>query len=114
MSLLSTFFPTQSANMSYKGSLDASGAAYPSSPNTGDTYRISVAGTISTVIYNVNDVIFWDGSAWRFDYKNPGVANGVASLDSTVNVPAAQLSNVSQVPVLARISRRALLASISL
>jgi hypothetical protein len=51
--------------MILRGVIDASGAAYPSSPTAGDFYRISVAGTISGTVYAANDMAYYDGSSWR-------------------------------------------------
>ena len=49
----------------YKGTLDASGGVYPSSPSNGDYYIISVAGTISGVSYVVGDWAVYNGSVWE-------------------------------------------------
>ena len=51
--------------MEFKGAWDASTEAYPVSPDTGDYYIISVAGTISGVALDVGDAIVYDGTAWQ-------------------------------------------------
>ena len=56
---------TVTNQMILRGVIDASGAAYPSSPTAGDFYRISVAGTISGTVYAANDMAYYDGSSWR-------------------------------------------------
>jgi hypothetical protein len=50
--------------MEYKGVWDASGGVYPTSPNQGDYWRISVAGTISGTAYAINDAIIYNGTTW--------------------------------------------------
>jgi hypothetical protein len=50
--------------LSYKGTWDASGGTYPSSPATGDFYIASVAGVVSTVDYEIGDWAVYNGSSW--------------------------------------------------
>lgn len=50
--------------MEYKGAWDASSEVYPSNPETGFYYIISVQGTISTNLYHVGDWIVYNGTAW--------------------------------------------------
>lgn len=48
-------------HMDYKGPWDASGGTMPTSPDNGDTYRISVAGTLPVVGYaEVGDLLVYD------------------------------------------------------
>ena len=72
--------------MIYKGVLDASGAAYPSSPTKGDYYIISVQGTISGTLYKVQDWAVYDGSAWdKIDNQSGGGdLSAYATLKKTV------------------------------
>ena len=55
---------TVTGSLTYRGSLDASSGNYPVSPVLGDYYKISVSGTISTVLYNANDSIIYNGLTW--------------------------------------------------
>ena len=48
----------------YRGSWSAATATYPSTPGTGDYYKVSVAGTVSSVDYAVNDSIIYNGTGW--------------------------------------------------
>lgn len=48
----------------YKGLWDASGGVYPSDPELGWYYVISVAGEIATIWYNIGDWIIWNGTSW--------------------------------------------------
>ncbi len=48
----------------FKGVWSASGGAYPSSPAKGDFWKISVAGTISGIVLNPGDQIYYNGSGW--------------------------------------------------
>lgn len=51
----------------YLGTYDASTGVYPESETlvSGCYYRISVAGTIDGVSYNVNDKLCWNGTVWQ-------------------------------------------------
>jgi len=48
----------------FRGEWDASTEAYPVEPESGDYYLITTAGTIEAVVYEVGDLITWDGAAW--------------------------------------------------
>ena len=48
----------------YRGSWSAATATYPSTPAKGDYYKVSVAGTVSSVDYAVNDSIIYNGTGW--------------------------------------------------
>ena len=48
----------------YKGTLDASGAAYPTPAAQGDYYIINVSGTIDAVLYSIGDWAVYNGSSW--------------------------------------------------
>lgn len=77
--------------MSYKGSWDASSGTYPSSPDTGDYWLVSGAGTVSSEEYDVGDAIVYNGTSW--DHINKvEIAEEVAltsSLFTAANVKAA-------------------------
>jgi hypothetical protein len=60
-----------SSALTYKGLLDASGGSYPSTPDSGDYYVISVAGTISGTAYVAGDWAVYNGSSWdKIDNQN--------------------------------------------
>lgn len=72
---------------SYKGAFDATGGSMPASPASGDAYRVSVGGTISSVVYNVGDMIIYNGTTWdKFDGVDDVVSvngqTGAVSLDT--------------------------------
>jgi len=63
------------------GEHDASGGSIPSdSPNTGDYWVITVAGTILTVDYYENDWIVWNGTGWERT-NNQGAAGSAPVSD---------------------------------
>jgi len=49
----------------YMGVWDASGGSYPTNPEQGQYYVISVAGTISGTVFGVDDWIVYNGLAWN-------------------------------------------------
>ena len=49
----------------YMGVWNASGGSYPSDPEQGQYYVISVAGTISGTVFGVDDWIVYNGLAWN-------------------------------------------------
>ncbi|MBB5357540.1 hypothetical protein HDE76_000722 [Rhodanobacter sp. ANJX3] len=69
----------------FKGRFDASKGSLPASPNLGDFYLVSIAGTISSVKYGVGDMLFYDGSQWdRID--NQTVVQSVAGRTGNVTI----------------------------
>lgn len=69
--------------LNYKGTWDASGGVYPSSPLQGDYYVVNVAGTLSgsgqpTHAYNVGDWLAYDGTIWDYiDNTQPAAGAGL-------------------------------------
>ena len=66
--LLSIQLPSGLAGgVKFKGAFDASSGNYPASPANGDLYMVTVAGTVSGVVYTVGDFFFWssDDSTWH-------------------------------------------------
>jgi len=49
----------------YMGVWDASGGSYPTNPEQGQYYVISVAGTISGTVFGVDDWIVYNGLTWN-------------------------------------------------
>lgn len=65
--------------LEYKGTHDCSGAAYPSNPELGWYYICSVAGTISTVSYEVGDWMVYNGTSWdKIDNTDTETWGGIA------------------------------------
>jgi hypothetical protein len=57
--------PDTAANgVDYKGTWDCSGGVYPTNPAKGDYYICTVAGTISSVDYQIGDWLVFNGSTW--------------------------------------------------
>ena len=54
-----------SGGVTYKGTLNASLGVYPSNPNNGDYYLISVAGTINGTHYDIGDWAIYNGVSWE-------------------------------------------------
>ncbi len=50
--------------LEYKGMWDASGSVYPSNPELGWYYVISVGGVIDAIVFEVGDWIIWNGMSW--------------------------------------------------
>jgi len=48
----------------YRGSWSADTGVYPSTPALGDYYKVSIAGTVSSISYDINDSIIYNGSTW--------------------------------------------------
>lgn len=70
--------------MEYRGSWDASTGIFPQGTaqdplQIGDTYKVSVAGTIDGQYYGVNDEITYNGSTWDY-YENNKVILGTTDL----------------------------------
>lgn len=51
----------QASQLTAKGNWDASAGSYPASPVFGDTWTVSVAGTVDGVAYEVGDTIVFNG-----------------------------------------------------
>lgn len=79
-------------SLNYKGTLDASTAAYPASPAKGDYYVISVAGTISGHAYSIGDWATYDGAQW--DYVDNSVK--VSSVNGFVGAIVLTTTNISE------------------
>jgi hypothetical protein len=63
--------PPDVNDLIFKGQIDASTTStYPSSPNIGDVYEISVAGTIQGTPFYVGDMIYYNGSGFQYLRKN--------------------------------------------
>lgn len=78
--------------LNYKGVLDASTAAYPTSPAKGDYYVISVAGTISGHAYAIGDWAAYDGTQW--DYIDNG--QKVSSVNGAVGAVVLTTTNINE------------------
>jgi hypothetical protein len=70
--------------MEYRGSWDASTGVFPQGTaqdplQVGDTYKVSVAGTIGGQYYGVNDEITYNGNGWDY-YENNKVILGTTDL----------------------------------
>jgi hypothetical protein len=50
--------------MEFKGGWDASSGAYPVTPDTGDFWTVSVAGTTEGVEFDAGDAIVYNGASW--------------------------------------------------
>lgn len=48
----------------YMGAWNASGGSYPAAPVKGAFWKVSVAGTVSAVLYSIGDDIIYNGAAW--------------------------------------------------
>ena len=76
-----------------RGDFDASTGAYPTNPTKGDLYTISVAGTIDEVDYQVDDELFWDGSAWK-KINNSGAVTSVAGRTGNVTLSITDIASL--------------------
>ena len=80
--------------LTYRGAWDASGGTYPSSPSLGDFYKISVAGTISSVDYAIGDNIIYNGSGWD-KIDNSEIVTSVAGKIGDVTLSTSDISGLS-------------------
>lgn len=55
---------TFSGVLIYRGTWSAASGVYPGSPAIGDYWKVSVAGTVSSIAYEVNDSIIYNGTTW--------------------------------------------------
>lgn len=80
----------QHDNINYLGNWDASTGSYPSNPNAGHMYRVSVAGSVTdttvspneTTTYDVDQLIVYTGSQWLT--VGSGAGGGVITYQSDV------------------------------
>lgn len=84
------------SGMHYKGAFDASDGVYPSSPTTGDTYRVSVAGNVSGTDYAVGDIAIYNGSAWDHFQMEDHAVLSVNGQTGTVSLSAGDVGAVPQ------------------
>ena len=76
---------------------DASDGVYPSSPTTGDTYRVSVAGNVSGTDYAVGDIAIYNGSAWdHFQMEDHAVLSVNGQNVSTAADAGRELQKIAQ------------------
>jgi hypothetical protein len=78
----------------YRGTWDASGGVYPTSPSTGDYYIISVAGTISGTVYAVGDGMIYNGATWD-KIDNTDAVTSVAGRTGAVTLTISDLTDVA-------------------
>ncbi len=84
---------TVTGTLVYKGTWDAGTGAYPSNPATGHFYKVTVAGTVNAITYNVGDQIIYNGSAWDLVDNTDQVAS-VAGKRGAVTLVAADIGGL--------------------
>lgn len=82
------------ANSSYRGAFDASVGSMPVSPAHGDEYRVSVGGTINSVVYNVGDRITYNSFTTTWD-KFDGV-DEIVSVNGQTGAVSLTTSNINE------------------
>lgn len=66
----------------YKGTWDASSGALPEDPVSRDFWKISGAGTIEGVVYEINNDLIYNGTAWEQVPVGGVVGDLITILDS--------------------------------
>ena len=67
--------------LNYKGDWDASGGSYPTGATESDVYRVSVAGTVSTIAYVPGDLIVATASGeFSSVFNTPGGGSGISNV----------------------------------
>lgn len=80
--------------MKYITTWDASGGAYPSSYSQGNYWVISVAGTLSSVVYKVGDWLVYNGTGWD-KIDNQQTVTSVAGKVGAVTLSTSDVSEGS-------------------
>ena len=78
--------------MEYKGALDASAGTYPGSPEQGDYYVVSMAGTVSGTAYAIGDWAVYNGSSWD-KIDNSDKVSSVAGKTGAVTLAVADITD---------------------
>ena len=78
----------------FQGTWDASTGVYPSNPQTGHFWSISVAGTINTVAYQLGDELIYNGTGWD---RVPN-SSAVSSVNSQVGDVVLDAASVGASP----------------
>lgn len=86
---------SMTGGVTYRGTWQAASASYPPLPSTGDYFKVSVAGTVSSVAYSVNDSIIYNGSSWDKIDNTDAIVSVAGKVGEVVLVKAdVGLSNV--------------------
>jgi hypothetical protein len=97
--------------MEFKGGWDASSGAYPVTPDTGDFWTVSVAGTTEGVEFDAGDAIVYNGASWdkinkvevasevSYDNSTSGLAStdaqgAIDELDGRVDTAEGDIDNL--------------------
>ena len=80
--------------MQYKGTYDASGGTYPSSPSQGYYWVISVQGTLGGVLYKVGDWLTYNGTGWD-KIDNQATVSSVAGRTGAVVLAEGDITNLT-------------------
>jgi hypothetical protein len=80
--------------LEYQGTYDASSGVYPASPSKGYYYVVSVAGTISTIPYKVNDWMTYDGTGWD-KIDNGQTVSSVAGRTGAIVLAESDITNLT-------------------
>lgn len=100
-----TYYPSQKAVKTYvdsavagmgnyQGTWDASSGVYPTSPNSGDFYKISVAGTLPLGACDVGDMIIYNSGSGTWD-RVPS-ADDVISVNGQTGAVTLNTSHIAE------------------
>lgn len=82
-----------SGGANFLGEHDASGGTYPAAPAARDAWIISVAGTISGVVHDVGDIIFYSGTAWYRTNKKKSFTDSITAGTTQTQAGATALTS---------------------